>query len=219
MLPPLTPATTFKMPPKPPQSVSPNTNLRNHRNNIRQLVGSPIRNVQCLEDALPWSPTAFNLNADSTFDIFDDFTNGNNSFELFAPDAADVLSGISYGSPEKPLKRPRLDRASTGSVLGEITSSNVNTFSVPTGNPFGKSRNASPTRAKSPGYGNILGLSQEDIFAPDFFADVPEDISGVDILQGFQKIGSGTHKEKNGSSRASATSSRPGMGRSFTSRF
>ncbi|KAF8538245.1 fork head domain-containing protein [Trichophaea hybrida] len=49
MLPPLTPATTLR-PQKPPRSVSPNTNLRLHRDSIRQLVtrtcfGSPERGV------------------------------------------------------------------------------------------------------------------------------------------------------------------------------
>ena len=49
MLPPLTPATTFKLPRNSshhlPQTreLSPNTNLRKHRDEIRKLVGSPER--------------------------------------------------------------------------------------------------------------------------------------------------------------------------------
>jgi len=52
MLPPLTPATTLR-PQKPPRSVSPNTNLRIHRDKIRQLVKSPSRDVDILDDD-PW---------------------------------------------------------------------------------------------------------------------------------------------------------------------
>ncbi|KAL2019513.1 hypothetical protein VTK56DRAFT_9547 [Thermocarpiscus australiensis] len=45
MLPPLTPATKLKSPPKPPPSLSPGTNLRLHRENIQHLVDSPFRRV------------------------------------------------------------------------------------------------------------------------------------------------------------------------------
>ncbi|MCJ1310203.1 hypothetical protein MMC25_003864 [Agyrium rufum] len=44
MLPPLTPATKLKPPVRmAPPSISPNTNLRNHRNRIRALIGSPMK--------------------------------------------------------------------------------------------------------------------------------------------------------------------------------
>jgi forkhead transcription factor HCM1 len=55
MLPPLTPATTLR-PQKPPRSVSPNTNLRLHRDSIRQLVKSPSRDIGILDDD-PWGST------------------------------------------------------------------------------------------------------------------------------------------------------------------
>ena len=48
-LPPLTPATTLR-PQRPPMSVSPNTNLRRHRDKIKQLVPSPQRDIEVLED-------------------------------------------------------------------------------------------------------------------------------------------------------------------------
>ncbi|TGZ81059.1 hypothetical protein EX30DRAFT_355112 [Ascodesmis nigricans] len=59
MLPPLTPATTLR-PPKTPRSVSPNTNLRLHRDRIRQMVKSPSRDVDILEDD-PWGSTLASL--------------------------------------------------------------------------------------------------------------------------------------------------------------
>lgn len=55
-LPPLTPATTLR-PQRPPMSVSPNTNLRRHRDKIKQLVPSPQRDIEVLEDDI-WG-TAF----------------------------------------------------------------------------------------------------------------------------------------------------------------
>lgn len=52
-LPPLTPATTLRLQ-QPPMSVSPNTNLRRHRDKIKQLVPSPQRDIEVLEDDI-WS--------------------------------------------------------------------------------------------------------------------------------------------------------------------
>ena len=46
MLPPLTPATTFKVPDTQPRDPSPNTSLRNHRDSMRKLVGSPARKFE-----------------------------------------------------------------------------------------------------------------------------------------------------------------------------
>ncbi|KAI5783742.1 fork head domain-containing protein [Pyronema domesticum] len=59
LLPPLTPATTLR-PQKTPRSVSPNTNLRLHRDSIRQLVKSPSRDVGILDDN-PWGSTLATL--------------------------------------------------------------------------------------------------------------------------------------------------------------
>ena len=55
MLPPLTPTTTLRLQ-MPPRSVSPSTNLRIHRDKVRQLVRSPSRDVEILDDA-PWGST------------------------------------------------------------------------------------------------------------------------------------------------------------------
>ena len=59
---PLTPAIVFKRPALPPASASPNTNLRNHRNKMRELVGgSPDKSLAMWPDtsfldAKGWSP-------------------------------------------------------------------------------------------------------------------------------------------------------------------
>jgi forkhead transcription factor HCM1 len=186
-LPPLTPAMTFKMPPRPPQSVSPNTNLRNHRAKIRKLLGSPIRGMGCLEDDSPWDTTFGTLDDPQSF--FDDC----NSFYVYADDNKAVLPEPASGSPEKrPTKRPYLDRATTtGNILTDITglSGNLNLNKPPTSAPFKSTLfNKSPLKsADAPN--ERLGLVQEDVFGLDLFADEPSDFSGVDILLGFEKIG------------------------------
>src|SRR5207244_1889973 len=45
MLPPLTPAVKLKAPPRPPPSASPNTDLRIHRDRVRNMLASPLRRI------------------------------------------------------------------------------------------------------------------------------------------------------------------------------
>jgi forkhead transcription factor HCM1 len=195
-LPPLTPATTFKMPPRPPQSVSPNTNLRNHRAKIQKLLGSPIRGMGCLEDESPWDATFGALEDSQSF--FEDY----NSFHIFADDNKVTLPEPATGSPEKrSIKRPHLDRAiTTGSVLKDITgiSGNLNMTKspAPTSAPFKTALfHKSPPRL-SDTQSERIGLAHEDVFGLDLFADEPSDFSGVDILLGFEKIGGGVKDER-----------------------
>ncbi|KAK8213188.1 Forkhead transcription factor [Zalaria obscura] len=126
--PPLTPAVEFKRPMRPPPSVSPNTNLRNHRNRIRQLLGSPEKNFTPLRETdHTWSP-AFNLQdhefvsplkqnstpwKDSLF---------NSAFDIFQQnDSGHSEDLTARGSP---AKRPRIDRAvSSSGILADITGS------------------------------------------------------------------------------------------------
>ncbi|KAF2811415.1 uncharacterized protein BDZ99DRAFT_487212 [Mytilinidion resinicola] len=121
---PLTPAVIFKRPTLPPQSVSPNTNLRNHRNRIREMLGgSPDGSLGIMVDPgfayqNPYSPAVqipneenFNLHESGfhdTFDVFADLTN--------------------QDSPSRPsAKRPRLERAATTSgILADITGTKSN---------------------------------------------------------------------------------------------
>ncbi|KAL3458032.1 fork head domain-containing protein [Aspergillus heterothallicus] len=187
--PPITPMIKFKKPAKPPPSVSPNTNLRNHRKKIQQMVNSPIKHLGLLDDDLPWSP-AFNIQ-DETYTPND---NLHATFDVFADSAADHISTPAYGSPERrPAKRTRLDSsASTNNVLADITSMGAN-------NRIGGLKSFSPSKTKSllfpespsklPDSTRQVDTSHDDFFSFHLFDDSPREVDGVDLLQGFQKIG------------------------------
>ncbi|KAK4540915.1 hypothetical protein LTR36_008423 [Oleoguttula mirabilis] len=137
---PLTPAVIFKRPVKPPASVSPNTNLRNHRSRMKALLGSPAKPSSPLPEGGAWSP-AFNLAEDGSVGLtpfkspfianktpwkpYND-TPGNNSFYNAAFDVfidAPEEDITARGSPEKrSARRPSLARAVTSTgVLADIT--------------------------------------------------------------------------------------------------
>lgn len=191
MLPPLTPAVTFKMPAKPPASVSPNTNLRNHRNKIRELVGSPVKNMSLLHDEIPFSP-AFNILEDEHSAFNDEYSA---SFDIFTdnPDSGFVqCSPVSIKKPS--IRRHRFDRASkTGNILADVTGSSLNGKVL--ASAFNTSILDSPTHQKpkkSPGASNnnLFNPEKEGVFDLGFFADEePDGFGGLDLLQGFQKIG------------------------------
>ncbi|KAL3489459.1 fork head domain-containing protein [Aspergillus germanicus] len=199
--PPITPMIKFKKPAKPPPSVSPNTNLRNHRKKIQQMVNSPIKHLGLLDDDhLPWSP-AFNIQ-DETYTPNDSL---HATFDVFADPTADHISTPAYGSPERrSAKRTRLDASgSTNSVLADITSMSAN-------NRIGSLKSFSPSKSKghlfpeSPSKlpdSTRLPDTSEDFFSFHLFDDSPREVDGVDLLQGFQKIG--------GSGKADASRPRP----------
>ncbi|KAF1957622.1 forkhead transcription factor-like protein [Byssothecium circinans] len=257
---PLTPAIVFKRPALPPASASPNTNLRNHRNKMRELVGgSPDKSLAMLVDSSwldnkSWSPAVSVPNEDSmnlvghgfenTFDIFGDFDY--------------------QESPVRPsAKRPRLERAATStSILADITGTKGNgMMNSPTPNwklasSFLNIPSLSPTRIQSPLKAPILKAptstsfdsdlptldkenSRAGIVPPQTFTaparkernDDDDEIfrllhsdesePGIDLLQGFQKIGARpSGVAPNGSpQKVSRPVSRPGLTRSSTSRF
>ncbi|KAE8446132.1 hypothetical protein EG329_012503 [Mollisiaceae sp. DMI_Dod_QoI] len=244
MLPPLTPIVKLKPPVRPPPSASPNTNLRMHRDKVREMVGSPLRGMTCLEteNVAPWSP-AFQLDDNSY--MFNEF---NTDFDIFADSTAGLLSIPGNGSPEKrSAKRPRLARSAN--ILADI-SSNSNLNKSVTSTPMMKltpNMNTPKTTSPLKGFGfespsKLLGLGSptklgaslfafdvfeytDDFFNPEVLA---EDVSeGWDIMQGFQKIGSGnttgTQSNRNTpklKQKSPKPQSRPTMhSRSFTSRF
>lgn len=196
MLPPLTPAVTFKIPPKQPASISPNTNLRNHRNKIRELVGSPIKRFD-LHDEVPFSPA---------FDIVDDTTFAGNldiSFDIFSDDPEDGQFSRSPNSSQRPpFRHLGLDRTSqSASILAEVTGANLNRKPVTAlsspfqGSPVGK-RCGKPLTTID---GDLVGDSKDDFFGLDLSADdEPDDFGGFDILQSFQKIGGARNQPKPG---------------------
>jgi hypothetical protein len=238
---PLTPGIVFKRPALPPPSASPNTNLRNHRNKMRELLGgSPDKSMPMWVDTsfldkTNWSPAVqipndenVNLlgdNFESTFDIFGDFDY--------------------QESPLKPsAKRPRLERAATTTgILADITGLKPNMNSpTPSGSwksPFLNIPTLSPTRQKSPmkaptsapvlefSLPNVeeghTGLTPTQTFeAP---ADADDDIfhllhsdesePGIDLLQGFEKIGRASVAPNGSPSKAP----RPTLARSASTRF
>jgi forkhead transcription factor HCM1 len=129
-----------------------------------------------------------------------------------------------YESPiKRSAKRPQLDRANTtASILADVTGSSKNTNSIFKTPNIKTSRLGSPAFSKSPlktpDFSNpLLDIPQEELFGFDLFADENlDDGDGVDILQGFEKIGGPTKEEKT----RKTPRSRPGLGgRSLTSLF
>lgn len=221
MLPPLTPAIKLTAPPRPPPSISPNTNLRLHRERVREMVGSPSRDsILNNENMFSWSP-AFNLmeplfpdNDAATFDMFLDTCN---------------IPGYSNGSPVKhQQKRPSLTHANSTGGLREVV--NYNNFRNRSGASTPK-LNFTPTLApsfespsKQLGFGSpskylspslrlsSVGDLADDYFGAEFLEEGVED-QGMDLLQGFAKIGAKNPQ------RGPNSGVRDMMKRSFTSRF
>lgn len=235
---PLTPAIVFKRPALPPASASPNTNLRNHRNRMRELVGgSPDKSMPMWVDTSfldnkTWSPAVQIPNDENVNLVGDGFTN---TFDIFGD----------YDYQESPLKpsakRPRLERAATTTgILADITGLKPNLGS-PTPNwkssflnipSFSPARQESPSKAPTsnplPEFSlpkvedGHTGLTPPQTFEiaqdDDIFHLLHSDESepGIDLLQGFEKIGARASVAPNGSPSKPA---RPSLGRSSTTRF
>ena len=216
---PLTPSLVFKKPRRPPPSVSPNTNLRNHRNQVRQLIGSPL---PCEDDPGNFSP-AFQI-------AEDEFYSADTSFAIYH-DSPIKRKADAFSDNSRSAKRPRFGRAqSTASALADITGTNSGN-SIRKLNPTIKPPFlGSPLRARSPVKSpSKLGMINEvsdlvgtDLLNFDFLIeDEPEDLAGLDLLGGFQKMG---EKENDIPSLEKAKSvtgpKRPALGgRSMTSQF
>lgn len=237
MLPPLTPVVKLRAPMRPPPSVSPNTNLRMHRDKVREMVGSPLRGMTVLDEHQPWSP-AFHLDDISTGCMFTDFAP---DFDIFA-DPGSFLSIPGNGSPEKrSAKRPRLDRSKSANILADFSQSNINkaltstpilkltpstnhgSFSPLKGLGLMESPSKflavdSPTKMPSPSFSlSGFDLPQDDFYGSEFLS---EDINeGWDILQGFQKIGAGSGGGAQSNRGTPKQGGRSSIGRSFSSRF
>jgi forkhead transcription factor HCM1 len=255
---PLTPAVVFKRPALPPASASPNTNLRNHRSKMRELVGgSPDKSLAMWVDTSfldnkTWSPAVSIPNEESvnlvghgfesTFDIFGDFSYNDSPIK-------------------RSNKRPRLERATTTSgILADVTGtkSNMNSptpswkmsssfFNIPNLSP---AKSFSPLKApalkpptSNPSLDFAFGSPAKEFYghsgltpSKEFLAtqqhqhqqDDDDDIfhllhsdesePGIDLLQGFEKIGARTSAVASNGSPKKA-SSRPGLTRSSTVRF
>lgn len=247
-LPPFTPVIKMKPPVRPPPSISPNTNLRMHRDKVRHMLQSPLRRVvDANEESLPWSP-AFNLDenvyafddltSSADFDIFQELTNlDDNNFP--------VIGSVDSGSPiKRSAKRARLDRSHSasevpGSSKKLITSAPL--LRVPEHSPLrfldtpskafeglsspSKLFQVSPCKkggSPSKISASLLEMSADGdwpalvIDSTDFTSGMEgeaSDFSGLDIMQGFEKIGAGSQQAK------PANNSKPALGRSFSTAF
>lgn len=216
MFPPLTPAVTFKIPPKPPASISPNTNLRNHRNKIRELVGSPLKTMGLIHDEIPFSP-AFTMVHDENCTFNDQW---GSSFDIFADNELGYLQGSPTPPKQQSVRHQRFDRASKiGTILADVTGNSLNSKTSASG--LNAPILESPTRQKSgkpPTSMNSYPVNPEkdDVFGLNLSADEEsDDFDGLDLLQGFQKIG-GNKNPNHSPSKAP----RPLIGaRSHASRF
>jgi forkhead transcription factor HCM1 len=248
---PLTPAVVFKKPARPLMSVSPNTNLRAHREQVRKMLGSPLK------ESLPLTGSPF---------PFPDMTLPDTSqFELYGGDLTGAWDVFLDDSPLKSVKRPRLERANTwtsSGILAEITGNDNDFLAVSKKPDFTAKLLASPVRLMSPPKLSPTKLSPtkrsasvDQLPAPtpqsalpqipeedeDLFGiNIPSDDSepGLDLSQGFQKIGAVVHHENATSSmfappldwmRATGSPSkppnshraggRPGLGRTASNIF
>ncbi|KAH0846929.1 hypothetical protein AYO21_02375 [Fonsecaea monophora] len=216
---PVTPAVIFKKPARPPPSVSPNTQLLLHRKAMREFANSPIKSsgLFLLEEAT-YSPLRWTSLAPSSA-----YTE--ESFEIFS----DPALGFTPGTPlcaSSPLKgsvsRPTYGRSATSTniltdVLGSAQNRNTKT---PTRSSLLHPRvratqSGSPLKA-SASQGSLFD-TQDDLFDFKSFENDNSDDNdeGVDILQGFGKIGG---KSANATT-STGHSRRPSLGRSLTSRF
>lgn len=199
MLAPLTPSLTFKLPAKPPASVSPTTNLQNHRKNIRALFGSPLRDMDALHGDIP-SPM-FNL-YDDDHGAFNEALHPN--FGIFDDDANKTpYSFRGSPSPEKrSIRRHPVTRLGrTTNALTDTTDARLNrrafapiSKAAYLDSPIRSQKTAtrqhsdenfyhgqSQNRAENEPLFNLGMLADED--------DEQDDFAELDILQGFQKIG------------------------------
>lgn len=230
MLPPLTPAVKIKPPARPPPSVSPNTNLRMHRDKVNHMLNSPLRRVSSLSDNFNSVSPAFQI--DDSFFNFNDFVNEGNDFDIFQDGSLDSFFGaVDTGSPiKRSAKRPRPDRTASVNALGDITRNASNKSLTPV--PMSKlSAHVTPLAYETPSK-VFEGLSSpskvfiespikhtgdwgslEDFCSGPFFEENEENCAGLDILQGFEKIGG------SGTATAPSKSTKPGLGRSYTTTF
>ena len=192
MLPPLTPAVRFKLPAKPPASISPNTNLRNHRNKIRELVGSPVKTATHPHNEVSLSP-AFNIVDEEHYLFSEPFDANSNTFR----DEPEFRWPSSLSPARRSARRPRTGRTSrTATVLADVTGTILN--SRESLSNFKASALDSPLGQKSSQKSLVWDsklddVSKEDLFGLEYDDEEPDDFGGVDILQGFQKIGGNQH--------------------------
>ena len=243
---PLTPPVVFKRPNKPPASISPNTNLRNHRDRIKELLASPDNSLSVLREETTWSP-AFQLpSEDDSFNVNE--PSFASTFDVFADKSPD-LSLSTMSARGSPAKRPNLVRAATtanviADIVGNGSGSSLSAGSVSSrfpdlaNTPSLKPLLRSPLRLNSPckaqndvingsplKVGTNIFLSSAPLPADDvdelFGFELPSEGSeeGFDMLQGFRRIGAPTQNANCTADGSPVKGSRSVFGRSATSIF
>jgi len=209
---PVTPSVIFKKPARPPPSVSPNTQLHLHRKAMNDFVNSPMKSFGQFDfdtySPLKWSSLSSFGTMEESFEIFTDPAIGMTPF----------TPGFASSPMRGSVSRPTFARASTTNVLSEMagTSYKLNA-KTPTRGSLLKpgvraSLSGSPLKSsREP----VTILDEHDLFDFGSFENDPaDDDDGVDILQGFEKIGGPSVQMSADHVR------RPSLGgRSFTSRF
>lgn len=214
---PVTPSVVFKKPARPPPSVSPNTNLNNHRKRIQELVNSPVKSYGLYgTEYSTWSP-AFKWPNSASHESYQDV------FEVFSDTA---LSTPALESPIRPSsKRPSIARSSTTvNVLSDITTGNgkLNTKTPIRAPVLKPSLGAFTPGSPSKSFANdpVILADQEELFDFGSFADEnSDDNDGVDILKGFQKIGGAALKQTTPRGNKPKAARPPLGARSTTSQF
>lgn len=218
---PVTPAVRFKKPQRPPQSISPNTQLHLHRQAMQDFRNSPMKgNGSWQTDMNQSSPFGYSALTPSGL--------GDESFEIFS-DPINSLTPFTPAFTSSPLKlyqqRGSLGRPMTsGVVLGELSGGmlKVNAKTPHRGHllkaTVGVTNTGSPLKSSM---NNTAALDvQNDLFDFNSFEnDVSDNEEGVDILQGFGRIGDFSAQNV-GHASGSQPSNRPSLGgRSQTSLF
>ncbi|KAI1743637.1 hypothetical protein F4680DRAFT_351818 [Xylaria scruposa] len=240
MPPPLTPAAKMQPPPMQVASVSPNTNLRAHREQVSLMFESPLRRVSNIssniDNMTPWSPS-FIDGYSNLYGVNGSYTQ---EYSFFDDVAADLGVSPEPSPIKKPARRPRLDRSQSTSVIDDIANSSIRKsitsvpfLGVPSPTPalayespsktFIDMSSPSKVFLQSPLATNrpSLQLSKDigwsnfdNAFVPPLFEEEVEETGQLlDIAQGFEKIGGGSI---NGSIVGSWKGSKPILGRSYT---
>ena len=170
-----------------------------------------MKNVNLFNDEVQFSP-AFNIIDDEHHSLLSP------GFSIFTDDIGEVYPRHASASPgRRSVRRPRIDRiGKTSSILADVTGASLNRKT-----PSRAAYLDSPIRRKSPSKTAetddiLVAAGKEDLFGLEFLEDEDVDeLGGMDLLQGFQKIGG--QKDSVSSARKLA---RPPLGsRSQTSRF
>ncbi|KAI4257169.1 MAG: hypothetical protein LQ352_001760 [Teloschistes flavicans] len=189
----LTPALKLNLPPKAQASISPSTDLRYHRNKVETLyLRSPRRNLGTPLGEAPFSPGFPHLIGDHLSDDGHDL-----SFTIFNDDAKEIsFLGRLSASTEKTEPPSRLAGPSKISHgLANITKSQkaCNAKASASKTLYLESPIRKTSAFKSRKLGDIRNdAAAQDFFTEQFFNDEneePRDFDGIDLSQGFQKIG------------------------------